>query len=1202
MSMKLKKILRIVFKIVLLLVGLSVIGYVGYLTYMSFSSKPRDVRVSNITDSSFTVSWVTDSPRRGIVYYKEKEGFLPGPLAWIGSGKAVDDRDLATAQNGCVEEFNKKAGEEVGEDFVVSVENFDCEDVDVDNYGEYFTHHVTLKNLNEQKKYHFRVGDTFWYWDGQEESASTFAQLEEVKEPIPIFGRIVDTGGVYTDDSVIYATFKNGREDKESILYSSVTNERGGWYLDGSYIRTDSGELVGMESGQDLFRANAQYMNYSLSDTYEWVFGYFGGNYPDMVIDSAGKGLEVGNPTSELIKVLGVEDTSQSGDVLGGGCLCTVTEKEAKEIGWGRAYRKCASQGYSGVVNEEVLACFGHAGSATAIAGNLSAVTGSGGAITANEVKDADNKAYINNGTVTAGASPSVASSGDTDSSADDGNPGSEYSSGYSISVNKFTGLATIGAITVDMNGYIDNLESYCGGATGSTCNVCIGKGTVLDGCNVVLNPAEINFLDFVSYLASQVQTEINNPNPNSSDLSQYEEHLSMLEPLAEEYLSNTSKGKTFTYKGETYSLKADSQGDLYFTIEGENYSVEQIIESCDSDAQLSCLELELQSLKDIKTFRENVQKVKDLALLSSEELREKLSESHGYEEGICILSEGCKCAAEGERVEEGQSYTECGPGSAEGVLALAVDGQSKCGLEECSCNYTYGDETSDNDYTSIVHEGETCPPIMERTDAGNTTCSGCVILNPLAEGVVLDTIEYAGGVRCLEDQCACGGGKISFGYVCTADMYRSISNGKKTKIRQFNSVCNDPDGCFCVGTAAITLRWSNERKLRKTNLPMGQYCFAGIEPKTYKQLSKTNEKGIVEFDEYCEHPNGCFCAGQSEVLETELCVNDEAELIPNSSILDGEGSLRTLWSLLDALMKSTLTINQAFANSGNDYTYFLPEYGFYDMEVEGLIELENVPALEAGEQRLFYVETNGIDGLQMPKDPENPQPGEDILLRSNALKIRYKSTASSQALELQKGINIVSFDYIPKINKEGPTKASDLLRYLQEKNNVVGFMSYFEGGRWKGVILHKGELSGTDFILLPGRGYLIRALTDVSTKIPVFKLKDSIPLPLSSGWNLIGLHGYRKAYTAGSLIDSINLIDGLNADNVSWWPVSKGRYEGLQVTDGTEYGLDFPISPSNGYFVRINDFKPKNQECRSIIWHDRGELHGTCGHSRSIF
>lgn len=1205
MSIKLKKILRTVCKVVLLLVGVGIVGYVGYMTYMSVTYKPRDVRVSNITDSSFTVSWVTDSPMRGVVYYKDNDSFLPGPLAWVGSSKAVDDRDFALAQSKCVEEFNREASVTATEDFTVSTDNFDCEDISVREYGDYYTHHVTLKNLDSERDYYFRVGDTFFYWEGEFSSAQTFSQLEEVKEPTPIFGRITNEEGVYTDDSIIYATFENGREGKDSILYSSATNEDGGWYLDGSYIRTEEGELVGMESGQDLFKANAQYMNYDLSDTHEWLFGYFGGNYPNIVVDYSGVALEIDNPESGQVGVLGVGEVLEDGEVLGS-CNCSISKEEAASMGWGNAYRACANQ-CSGVVDETVLAHFGHANNSTAIAGNLNAVTGSGTLIAAS-VERVGDKAYIDptTGRATSGSiSPTNGGGGREEGEEDGGIPPVEYREGYSIEVDTETGAARVGNIAVEMRDYIPDIVNSCSGATGANCKVCIGKGSGLEGCHVVVDPVDIKFTEFVAYLTSQVEAELSKDELETSALTEYRTHLLKLEPLADEYLGNTSTGQVFEYNGQEHALERKGNGDFYFTIDGEERFLSDIIGNCLTGA-LACNGNQVQVLQDIDIFRDNIKKVTEFAILSDERIQDILMENHGYENGICILPQGCPCQVQGISVVEGESLSDCFfdsgmgddtiPGT-DGLLEIPTDGVSSCGFQHCICSYEFTEDSSQN-YEEIVSNGEPCPqrrPLVQRD------VDGRIVLNPLDDGVETTVVAYKGGsaegVECSEPECACGNGVISRGYVCTSQMARTLSNGDITTIRNESRLCTDPDGCKCRGSNSITFRWNLNNRLRE-NISFGDYCFAGLSASEYKQDRKSNEVGEVNYRQYCEHPNGCICGGTYEVKETELCVRPSTE----SSILGEQNDLRMLSNLLENLLGSTLRVNQAFANTENDYMYFLPEYGFYDMEVEGLAEIENVPALERGEYRLFYVEANGIDGFQMPKDPDNPRPGEDILLRSNALRIRYKTTASSQILELKRGINIVSFDYIPKINKEGPTKASDLLEYLQGRGHTVGFMSYFEGGRWKGVLVDQDGISGTDFSLLPGRGYLIRSLSDISIQVPVYEIQTSVPISLSAGWNLIGLHGYRRAYTAGSLIDSINLIQGLTADNVSWWPVSKGRYEGLQITDGTEYGFDFPITTTNGYFVRINEFEPEDQACRSIIWNDRGDLHGTCGHSKSIF
>ena len=73
-----------------------------------------------------------------------------------------------------------------------------------------------------------------------------------------------------------------------------------------------------------------------------------------------------------------------------------------------------------------------------------------------------------------------------------------------------------------------------------------------------------------------------------------------------------------------------------------------------------------------------------------------------------------------------------------------------------------------------------------------------------------------------------------------------------------------------------------------------------------------------------------------------------------------------------------------------------------------------------------------------------------------------------------------------------------------------------------------------------------------------------------SPGWHLIGVNGSSRSFTALSVIDSMNELEGLTVDNVTQWDHDSSRYEGLQKESGEVYGFDFPIEDKIGYFVRV--------------------------------
>jgi len=338
----------------------------------------------------------------------------------------------------------------------------------------------------------------------------------------------------------------------------------------------------------------------------------------------------------------------------------------------------------------------------------------------------------------------------------------------------------------------------------------------------------------------------------------------------------------------------------------------------------------------------------------------------------------------------------------------------------------------------------------------------------------------------------------------------------------------------------------------------------------------------------------------EKEAIQTEIEKWEEIENVVEEK-LSSLGNLKKLlhFSSISNLL-NPLKVNAQEEDTDNTF-FFIPQIGSYTLEL-GPLEFEKKVS-DGNTIYIFYIEANGEEGIQLPPEGYTGSLlGYDSILKGLASEIKYTKTASAKTYDLKEGINIVSFDFVPSYNKNNIYYAKDLVE--QTANRNIEFIARYDAGRWAEGISCKGTdgCFGTDFPLTPGRGYVIRVSEDTKITIPGYDILDPVPVNYSTGWNLVGVHGYSKAYTAGSLIESINKVNGLTADNVSWWPTSKGRYEGLQVTDGTTYGLDFPISPKNGYFVRISKFNPPSSECRSIIWHPGGNLNGVCGDSKSLF
>lgn len=145
---------------------------------------PKQIKIANITDQNFSVSWITDSATSGFIKY--------------GTGKeltfiAQDDRDEASGQT-----------------------------------GSFTTHHVTLKGLKPATNYFFKISSAKKVFanNGQEYQATTAASPQG---PLPkndvAYGTIVKSDGSPAEGVIVYLSLKN------AIPQSTLSKASGSWYI-----------------------------------------------------------------------------------------------------------------------------------------------------------------------------------------------------------------------------------------------------------------------------------------------------------------------------------------------------------------------------------------------------------------------------------------------------------------------------------------------------------------------------------------------------------------------------------------------------------------------------------------------------------------------------------------------------------------------------------------------------------------------------------------------------------------------------------------------------------------------------------------------------------------------------------------------------------------------------------------------------------
>lgn len=1105
MSFKTQIILRRIAKIILFFTGLGLALYGGYILYLSIVFRPYNVRISNITDSSFTVSWVTDSPMKGVVYYKETDSVLPGPLGWVSSESAVDDRDFAKAQGKCVEDFNSNAAEDMSDDFTVSGDNFDCENIEVKEYGKYYTHHVTLKNLDSEKEYFFKVGDGYLSWglDSSRQvvdedeyptvtefSMKTFSILDSVEEPNPAYGSVIGVvkeGENYREDddvdALVFARLVSFDTDSESTLLSSVTNSSGGWYVDKSMVRQEDGSLHEYMIDDDFLYVGYQYRNYDDSKIMMLRLGYEDAPAPEIagVTEEELKNMkEEGNWWEKIMGIFVKE--SKAVCIEGVGCSTYAEMMEQKaESGDRKAQAYVSSSNFEAQKSAQLKTMSDYA------AGKVS--------------KDDPN--VIGYGNWLSQASSSC-------SEARNCTAVYEQAKDYGFTEEQISSKIDCGSVTCSSP--LTLLEGGTGGGGG-------GDDDLLG----LVSPEKGYFLASVE-------------NDGTITLSYEGTNI----PNAEKYIDRIIlKDIREANKDEKIYVSA-LRVDLVALIKS-NHIEESNISSLLNEEQRIELKIPLMEREALAEMIINGKYLIESVLKGNEVENYSIKDGKVYYDGPLTqdwMNNWKESASEEDKDAFCQSF-----------------GLKDCQLFTVSESGTIGVLT----YDSLVAESfASIPPVPISSE----TYSRMINIDPSVDNASLlkYSLNSADDARPLAEI-----------FVKSSDENGFLAIGNVNyKFSDLVAEGSEFEGCFkdsgCSKEKAEKLVASIKRNNPEANLEIknisGGKAILGYDP-GYEYWAKYKDE-------------------QSSVLEVL-----------------GQESTNSSKGRSPFLIKLT---SSAYANDSNEnpYTYFLPEYGLFSLEL-GNYELTK--SVSDGETiYLFYLEVNGIDGIQLPADPDDPQPSEDIVLKSNSYEISYEKKAVTKSFTLRKGINLISFDFIPVARDLSSFEASDFVYEAGQDNIEIQYVSVFEGGRWtNGWACKDSKCTGSNPIITPGKGYLIYSKNDGKVTIPGYTLKSSIPINFSTGWNLVGVHGYSKAFTARSFIDSINGVSGLTADNVSWWPTAKGKYEGLQVTDNKEYGLDFPISPTNGYFVRISKFKPTDTSCKSIIWHYGGTLNGTCGNSKTI-
>jgi hypothetical protein len=146
---------------------------------------PKDVRITNVTDGSFTASWVTDKQTSGFIKYSDNDS-----------------------------SFDKTELDEITESS--------------------YTHYLTVQALSPQTNYHFKInsGGDDYDNNGVSWQVKTGAKLVQPETTNIISGNVVTSSGNPAKNALVYASAAGAG------LLSAVTSENGSYLFPLSLART----------------------------------------------------------------------------------------------------------------------------------------------------------------------------------------------------------------------------------------------------------------------------------------------------------------------------------------------------------------------------------------------------------------------------------------------------------------------------------------------------------------------------------------------------------------------------------------------------------------------------------------------------------------------------------------------------------------------------------------------------------------------------------------------------------------------------------------------------------------------------------------------------------------------------------------------------------------------------------------------------
>jgi len=306
--------------------------------------------------------------------------------------------------------------------------------------------------------------------------------------------------------------------------------------------------------------------------------------------------------------------------------------------------------------------------------------------------------------------------------------------------------------------------------------------------------------------------------------------------------------------------------------------------------------------------------------------------------------------------------------------------------------------------------------------------------------------------------------------------------------------------------------------------------------------------------------PNSAKCRCWLDMFLFRECRCDDAPIEVKSDSFDDDIRPQSEKNIIKLAYASTMIV------SNEGYLQETATPGYYKLSIPGETESAEV-YLEKDRQYLLFIDEN--------KNQLYDEEEEIVDLKENPIEIIYDGTASRYTLNLRRGFNFVSFNELLQ-----STDSCELIKELAKSTTDLGIsqISRFHSGTFEVTSYRKDQqtpVTGKCFPVVPGHGYIIKSDKSYTIHLKSFKLDKPVDLSLLEGWNLVGINGTKKNWTAENLIDAVNASDKFVANNLTRWRMTSSKYDGFKKDlSGNEvlesYGFDYEIDTNEAYFLRV--------------------------------